>query len=95
LSLLRWQFAWWPVHPIGYLMIATFPGAVLWFSIFLGWIVKVLAVRYGGAKFYVAARPFMLGLIVGESIAAGFWLVLGIVLSSLGLPYRTVMIMPW
>jgi hypothetical protein len=43
---------------------------------------------------YTAAKPFFLGLIVGESAAAGFWLLMGIVLSALGLPYRVVNIMP-
>src|SRR3569623_1086790 len=34
LSYLRVTFTWWPLHPIGYLMLGTFPGSVLWFSIF-------------------------------------------------------------
>ena len=94
LAFLRLRYAWWPLHPIGFLMIGTFPGAHLWLSIFLGWLCKTLIVKFGGSKLYSAAKPFFLGLIVGESAAAGFWLLMGIVLSALGLPYRVVNIMP-
>jgi hypothetical protein len=94
LGALRLNFAWWPLHPIGFVMIETYPGDHLWLSIFVGWLAKVLILRFGGAKLYVDAKPFFLGVIVGESAAAGFWLVIGIVLSALGMPYRPVNIMP-
>lgn len=94
LSILRLRFTSWPLHPIGYLMIGTYPGAHLWLSIFVGWVAKVLIVRFGGSSLYTAAKPFFIGLIVGESIAAGFWLIMGIVLSSIGMEYRPVHIMP-
>jgi hypothetical protein len=94
LSFLRLRFTWFPLHPIGYLMLDTFPSDHLWLSFFVGWLIKILIVRFGGPRGFVASRPFFLGLIVGESLAAGFWLVMGIVLSSLGLPYRPVNIMP-
>lgn len=94
LSVLRLRYPWWPLHPIGYLMIPTYPGAHLWFSIFWGWLAKLLILRFGGSRLYVNAKPFFLGLIVGESLAAGFWLTMGIVLSAMGIPYRPVNIMP-
>jgi len=94
LSFLRLRFAWWPLHPIGYLMIGTYPGAHLWFSIMLGWLAKTLIVRFGGPDMFVRAKPLFLGLIVGESAAAGFWLTMGILLNALGVPYRAVNIMP-
>ena len=94
LSFLRLRFAWWPLHPVGYLMLASYPIAHLWFSTFLGWLAKTLVVRFGGSRGYLAARPFFLGLIVGESAAAGFWLVTGIVMSALNVPYRPFNIMP-
>jgi hypothetical protein len=60
----------------------------------LGWLARTLILRFGGARLYTDAKPFFLGLIVGESMAAGMWLVVGIVLSALGVPYRPVNIMP-
>ncbi len=94
LALGRWRFAWWPFHPIGFLMMNTFPGQHLWFSIMIGWAAKTLMVRFAGVRGYVRGKPFFLGLIVGESVAAGFWLVMGIVLSRMGARYFPVHIMP-
>lgn len=94
LSYLRLRFTGWPLHPVGYLMLGTFPVVHLWFSFFVGWLLKTLIVRYGGARFYTNAKPFFFGLIVGESMAAGFWLILGVVLNALDLPYMPVNIMP-
>ncbi len=94
LAAMRLRFAWWPLHPVGYLMLGTFPGCRLWFSIMLGWMLKTLIVRFGGSKLYLAARPFFLGLIVGESLAAGFWMFSGIILYYFGYPYRPIVIMP-
>jgi hypothetical protein len=94
LGFLRLRYPWWPLHPVGFLMVPTFGAAHLWFSIMLGWLARALILRFGGAKFYLDAKPFFIGLIVGESIAAGGWLVVGIVLSALGVPYRPVTIMP-
>lgn len=53
------QLIWWPLHPIGFLMVGTFPGNVLWFSVFVGWICKVLIVRFGGASMYARAKHFL------------------------------------
>ncbi|MBC7785851.1 MAG: hypothetical protein H7144_18645 [Burkholderiales bacterium] len=94
LAAMRLRFAWWPLHPVGYLMLGTFPGIRLWFSVMLGWIAKTIVVKLGGSKLYVSARPFFIGLIVGECIGAGFWMIIGIVLNSLGMEYRPIVIMP-
>jgi hypothetical protein len=94
LAALRLRFAWWPLHPIGFLMLYTYPGTHLWLSILIGWLAKNLILRFGGTKMYTAAKPFFLGLIVGESAAAGFWLMVGLVLNLLNIPYRAVNIMP-
>jgi hypothetical protein len=94
LSFMRMQYSGWPLHPIGFLMLDTFPIAYLWLSIFIGWMAKALILRFGGTNLYVSAKPLFLGLIVGESIAAGTWLIAGILLSSMGLPYHRINIMP-
>jgi hypothetical protein len=60
----------------------------------MGWLAKMLILKYGGSRLYVGAKPFFLGLIVGESTAAAVWLVIGVVLSSLGMPFRPINIMP-
>jgi len=94
LSYLRVTFVWWPLHPIGYLMLGTFPGNMLWFSVFLGWLAKRLVIWLGGSSLFSAAKPFFLGLVVGESLAAGLWMAIGMLLSSMGVHYTPINIMP-
>lgn len=94
LSYLRLQFAWWPLHPVGYLMLGTFPSSTFWFSIFLGWLLKVLVLHVGSAGFYRACRPMCIGLFMGETAAAGFWLASSVVLNLCGIPYRAYLVMP-
>ena len=87
----------WPLHPIGLLMVVTFYSGAAWASVFLGWLIKVLLVRYGGARLYRAARPFFLGLIMGEVFAAIFWCLVPVVrVYLLGImEYITLPIQPY
>jgi hypothetical protein len=78
----------WPVHPIGLLMVGTWMGGTAWASICLGWLVKQVVVRYGGARMYRAARPFFLGLIMGEVFAAVVWTIVPVVLFASGQTYK-------
>jgi len=94
LASLRMRFAWWPLHPVGYLLMHTYVVEVCWFSIFLGWLAKVLIVRYGGASLFHRARNLFMGLIVGELTAAGFWLVVSLVLHALGYSYTAINLLP-
>ena len=74
---MRRTFVWWPIHPIGYTMWSGWGTFKLWFSIFLGWSIKYVIVRYGGLKAYRQARPVFLGLVLGEMTCAGIWAILG------------------
>ena len=84
----------WPLHPIGILIVYTYYGTIAWASIFAGWMVKVLVVRYGGARLYRSAKPFFLGLIIGEVLAAVFWVIVPCVLVALGQEYTAMRIQP-
>jgi hypothetical protein len=66
-------FLWWPFHPIGYLMGASWPMINFWFPIFVGWLLKSVLLRYGGAKLYRKLLPGFLGLVLAEFSAAGLW----------------------
>lgn len=76
LLVLRAQFNW-GLHPIGFLGPSVHALHMLWFSIFVGWVFKVLILRYGGMKGYTTFLPFFLGLIVGDALNAAVWIVLG------------------
>jgi hypothetical protein len=76
-----WRWTGWPLAPVGYLVTSTWYIQTAWFSIFLGWLAKILIVRFGGAQLYQAARPAFIGLIVGEALAAGVWLLINLILA--------------
>lgn len=78
------RLAWWPILPIGFI---ASHGAFIsntWFSIFCGWLAKVLIVRFGGAALYNTARPFFVGLIFGESLIGAIWLIVNAFVVSAG-----------
>jgi hypothetical protein len=72
----RSRFLWFPFHPLGYLVAPTYPITQLWFSFFLGWLIKTLVMKYGGSDTYVKLRPFMIGLIIGNAASMLFWAML-------------------
>jgi hypothetical protein len=94
LQAMRLRFIWWPLHPIGFLMLPTTPIDALWFSILIGWALKSLLLRLGGARLYQNAAPAFVGLILGECLSAGAWLLINLGLSLAGLPYRAVNLLP-
>lgn len=94
LGALRLRFAWWPFHPVGLLVMYTYPMWKIWFSILIGWMTKVVVVRLGGPGSFRSARPIFLGLIVGESAAAGFWLIVTLLMFLTGQPYFAVRLTP-
>jgi hypothetical protein len=73
LYFMRSRFWWWPFHPLGYAMGAAWPTMVYWSAFLAGWLLKSLLIRYGGIKAFRKSRPFFIGLILGEFIAAIFW----------------------
>jgi hypothetical protein len=77
LSIMRMRFIWWKLHPVGYPLCASWTINLIWFSILLGWIIKVIILKYGGIRGYRKALPFFLGLIMGEFIVGGFWNIIG------------------
>jgi hypothetical protein len=68
-------FLWWPFHPIGYVMGASWPMINFWFPILLGWLAKGLVLRFGGFRIYRLLLPGFLGLIFAEFFSAGLWVV--------------------
>jgi len=85
----------WPLHPIGLIMVNTFYSNEAWVSVFFGWLIRVLLLRYGGARLYRQTRPAIMGLIVGEVFAAVFWALIPAILVLLNHPYQPVQIQPY
>jgi len=94
LGVLRLRLAWWPLHPVGFLLVYSYPIMTIWFSIFVGWLAKVLIVKFGGIELFRAARNVFIGLIIGEAGTAAVWLVVSFVRLWLGLEYYSVRLLP-
>jgi hypothetical protein len=76
LMFMRYRFLWFPVHYLGFPINDTWIMANAWFSIFLGWLIKLAILRWGGLKAYRNIRPLFLGFILGSITCAGMWLII-------------------
>ena len=70
------HFHWWRIHPIGFIIGTGWLTGQMWFSVFLAWLSKLIIMKYGGMTRFLAAKPFFIGLILGEATTAGVWLII-------------------
>jgi hypothetical protein len=82
-SLLRLRFSWWPLHPVMFLVWATWPLQAFGPSFLIGWMVKAAVTRFGGTRLYRRCVPFMIGMVAGEVLS-------GILFMGLGAGYFAV-----
>ncbi len=75
LMIARHFLIWWPFHPIGFAVSAGWVLNQTWFSIFLAWLIKLVFLRYGGPSMYEKTKPFFMGIIMGQFVVGGFWLI--------------------
>lgn len=72
----RHHFLWWPLHPLGFAVSTISMTNYLTLSVFLAWLIKSVILKYGGPRLFYRARPFFLGLILGQFVTAGVWYVI-------------------
>ena len=70
---LRTHFLGFPLHPVGLALSQVSMTRHMWFSVFLAWLIKVVALRYGGPHVLGRIRPFFLGLILGQFTSVAVW----------------------
>jgi len=51
-------------------------------SIGVGWLLKLLVLKYGGLRLHRKAVPFFLGIVLGEFIVGAFWSLLAVALDQ-------------
>ena len=73
----RTHLNWLGLHPIGYIIARNNASAYVWLSYFIAWLIKTCIMRWGGYKVYAHLRPFFLGLIAGDTLAAAGSIVFG------------------
>lgn len=77
LMLMRSYFLWWPLHPVGYAIANTNTMSSTWLPFFIAWLLKLVILRYGGARLYRQSLPFFLGLIAGDLLGGGITTAIG------------------
>ncbi len=65
-SLGRLRFTKWPLHPVMFLICATYSAYMFAFSFLIGCLIKTVVMKFGGAKVYQDLRPLFYGMIAGE-----------------------------
>lgn len=73
---IRLTFIGFPLHPLGFVAWYGWPIDRYWFSILIGWAIKLAILKYGGFKTFHRFRPLAYGLIVGGTTTLTFWILL-------------------
>lgn len=71
LSLARYFFYWWPLHPIGLVVVASSPTTGAIFPIFLAWLIQTILIRIGGGRLYRGVQPLFIGILAGYVLGQG------------------------
>jgi hypothetical protein len=67
---------WWPLHPVGLLVCSSHMVRYFWFSVFMGWLTKVLLTSFAGPSAFRPARRFFIGSVMGFFLAGGTWAII-------------------
>jgi hypothetical protein len=70
LMFMRHRFQWWPIHYLGLPIADTYVMRYAFLSVFIGWLLKMVILKYGGMKTYRKLKPLFIGLILGQIISA-------------------------
>lgn len=65
----RFLLPWWPLHPIGMVVVMSAPVRNAFLTIFLAWLVQVIVFRIGGPTLYQKVRRLFIGIL----LAYLFW----------------------
>ncbi|MDW8207328.1 MAG: DUF6785 family protein [Chloroherpetonaceae bacterium] len=87
LSVLRARFPGWPLHPLGYALTGTLQvgyASKMLCSVFLGWGLKALTLRLGGARGFRLLRGVALGMILGDLLTGVVLKILDVLLGPSG-----------
>jgi len=78
LYLAKMRIVGWPFHPIGYTVSSSWSINLIWLPLLIAWLAKVLIMRHGGLRSFRAARPFFVGLILGDTLVGCLWSLVGV-----------------
>jgi len=78
LGVLRLRLWWWPLNPAGYLAANTWDMHWYYMPFFAGWAWRLLTVRYGGLRLYRRTMSLAIGMIMGDLLNSGLWVVVAL-----------------
>jgi hypothetical protein len=77
ISAMRLRFSWWPLHPLLFLVWGTWVVGVFAFSFLLGWFIKTVVTKLGGAPAYQRTKKLMVGVVAGDMLGGLTFMVVG------------------
>jgi hypothetical protein len=81
---MRTRVSWWPLHPVALPLSTIWYTDTYFFSVFLAWGIKALVLRLGGPRLYRATRPLFIGIVIGEAVSVGVWILIDCVAGMSG-----------
>ena len=79
LSAMQRLFLFWPLHPLGYSISGgSYIMHWIWFSLLVGWLCKLAALRLGGVILCRRLSFLFLGMLLGQFVAGSAWTLLGV-----------------
>ena len=79
---MRLRFFWWRFHPLEYIMATNGEMSDPRMVFIICYLLKWLALKFGGIQAHRRARPFFLELILGDYTMGSLWNILSIVLNT-------------
>ena len=76
ISIFRQRYLWFSLHPVGFVMMQTYPMQTMWLSILIAWVLKVTILRYGGPSGLRKTLPLFLGIAFGDILMMMVWLII-------------------
>jgi len=94
-SFLRLRFAWWPLHPVMFLVWGTWTMSRFSHSFLLGWLIKTAVTKLGGGTKHRQVMNLMIGIIAGDLLGGIVFMIVGVIYYKLtGMIPKKYMIFP-
>lgn len=76
---MRLRFTWWMFHPLPFLLLNSWCLSRLYISFLVGWAIKVAILKVGGGKVFTRTKPFFMGIIIGQCVISGIWILVNVI----------------
>jgi hypothetical protein len=80
----NWRFHWFPLHYIGFPIADVWMMNQIWASVFVAWLLKLLMLRYGGARAYSRSIALAIGLVFGQILVAALFMLVDSITGRVG-----------